>query len=509
MNRVRRSPLLLAFALLAACGGTTTTTTTTPRAHYDIAAVRAEAAAHPGDRAAQRNLAIYEMLTPGGDPAAVPAALDRALALGPDDVLVTYLRSVWRNQHGALDAADEDSLAALEAAKSSSDPLAPFVAEILARTLSIDVADEAVTARRRERSKALFDAPGRLGPIAVSFLGEVLMDDALRRGAAADARAVAQAMGCVPSYRVAGPFGPREQLGFDHEFPASGVGPMAASYDLGPLRGVRPTRELPADGCSIWLGGGAVSGAGTSYAESFVEVPTASDVYVLLSTPNSVVLRVDGTELARLDRRDAPTPRVTLHRVHLAAGRHELEAKITSRHPSPILSIRVVGADGRALVSAPASGSVALRLPAAHDPASIYVGTRVNEGRGDVVAARDAIAALFEDDDASTTVLAAKVSFLFSDPIRPQDRATDEARLALRRIGERDAANWMPHLELAELAANEGRVDEAIDGLRAAAADFPEVIAIVLTLVDLLEQRGFTAEAERRLAALVESEPND
>lgn len=512
MNRIVRLFIVLALGVGlvgSGCGGATLPNANSASPHYDVAAVRRAAEANPRDAAIARRLAVFEMLTPAGDPARVEAALEHALALDSHDPLTHYLRGVWHSQHGQLDLADEDALLAVQTAQRSRDPLAPLVAEVVAGGLGIDVGDPAVTAQRRAAAESVFADPGNLGPVATGYLGDTLLDDALGRGDAAAAHTVAQAMGCVDRYRVAGPFGPREQLGFDHDFPAAGLGPMADSYDLGPLRGVRPTRDVRAEGCAIWLGGGAVAAAGTTYAEAFIDVPADVDAYVLLSTPNSVVLTVDGAQIARFDRRAGPQPRMTAHRIHLAQGRHEVEVKVASRHPSPIVSVRVVGADGRA----PGAGS-----PAAHgdlaittdlDPASVYLRTRVLEARGNVVAARDAIAPLFDGSDAAPTVLAAKVSLLFSDPIRPRDRATDEARLALRRLSERDAGNWLPYLELAELAATEGRVDEAIDGLRDASANFPEVIGIGLTLVDLLEQRGFTAEAERRLAGLVETDPSD
>jgi len=506
---VKSLRLLVPAALvsLVACSSGLPHEPTVPHAPSAVD-VRARARRSPHDASLQKQAATLELLAPDGDPALVDETLGRALALSPDDPSLHLLRALALGLHGLADESDEETLRALELAKSSNDPIAPFVAEFAATELAIDVGEEAVTAERRRRARAIFDAPGHIGPLAEASLAQLLIADAARRGAGDEARAIAQAEGCIRSYRVAGPFGPREQLGFDHDFAASGVGPMADAYDLGPVRGRRATRTINAGGCAIWLGGGAVQGPGTTYAESFVDVPAATDAYVLLSTPNSVALRIDGREVARVDQRDELAPRTTMHRVHLTAGRHEFEAKVTTRHPSPVLEIDVVGADGRALSAHTPTGTV-VEMPAGHDALSIYLGSRIAHMRGDVVTGRERLRGLFEGDDAAPLVLTAFATSRFADPMMPADRATDEARGALRRVEAEDTRAWYPVLELAQLAANEGRVDEAITRLRDAESRFPEVVAIGLTLVELLEGKGFTAEAERRLRALAERRPGD
>lgn len=507
MTSLHRFLLPAVLGSLVACGRTTPETETLPTIP-SAASVRARAARSPGDARLQKQAATLELLAPDGDPALVEPTLARAIALSPDDASLHLLLGLAQGVHGLADESDEEVLRALELATTSSDPLAPFVAEFAASELTIDVGEESVTTEHRRRARAVFDRPGNIGPIAESVLGQLLLSDAARRGAGDEARAIADAKGCIQSYRVAGPFGPREQNGFDHEFAAAGAGPMADTYDLGPVRGQRATRTIQAGGCSIWLGGGAVEGAGTTYAESFVDVPTTGDAYVLLTTPNSVALRIDGREVASLDRRDRIAPRTTMHRVHLTAGRHEFEVKVTSRHPSPVLEIDVVGSDGRAF----AQGSPSRRIdaePSAQDPLALFLRSRLAYSRGDVVSAREHLRPFFDGEAASTLVLTAFASSRFGDPFIPGDRATDEARTALRTIAQRDPSAWYPVLELAQLAAREGRVDEAIDGLRAAESRFPQIVGIGLTLVELLEQKGFTAEAERRLRALADRRPGD
>ena len=71
-------------------------------------------------------------------------------------------------------------------------------------------------------------------------------------------RELATTAGCAFEWRVVGPFGPRDLLGFDTAFPPEAAGPLAETYDLGPGRGTQPTRAHEARGCAVHLGGGAV-----------------------------------------------------------------------------------------------------------------------------------------------------------------------------------------------------------------------------------------------------------
>lgn len=503
----------LSLALLIGCGGAPVGTTTpsgrTTSFAGQVASLRARASADPGDAELARQLATYEQLVVDGDPARVGPTLERAIALSPADPWLTYLRTRWLARHGELDESDELALHTLELASRSTDPRAPFVAEVVADDLVVDVGHPEVTERRRERIRALLASPGRIGVVATGFVAEAVIDDALRRGSVDEARAAARAVGCVDRYQVAGPFGPREQLGFDREFAAAGVGPMAASYVLGPMRGEQPSRSVPTRGCGVVLGGGPLSGPGTTYAETFVDVPVETDAYVLLATPNSVALRLDGTELARLDRRLESQPTITVYRVHLTAGRHEFEVKIGSRHSSPFLLLRLVGEDGLALTGASRSLPAVAELPSPTTPDGIYLRARVLEERGATVAARDLLGRLLEHGDGAPEVLAAHASLLFADPIRPADLATDEARAELRALAEKDQADFLPALQLARLAASEGRTDEAIASLREISERLPEVEVLTLTLVELLAEEGFEAEAERRLAALSAAHPSD
>ncbi|MBC7172276.1 MAG: hypothetical protein H5U40_07625, partial [Polyangiaceae bacterium] len=94
------------------------------------------------------------------------------------------------------------------------------------------------------------------------------------------------------------------------------------------------------------------------------------------------------------------------------------------------------------------------------------------------------------------------------DPLRTPDMRRDRARRTLRRLREKDDAAWYAVLELASLAAAEGRVAEAVEALRLAVARFPRVPGVYLTLADLLLSRGWDAESDAVIAQLATIAPS-
>lgn len=378
------------ITVLSGCGGTGTTLPS----RLAIDAVRARAAAAPGDAALQRELASAELLLEGGDPARVPDALARAARLAPEDARVRYLQALEDDGKGRLDAAFEAYLGALGKASTGADAISQAIAEASLSALA-DLVD--VVPRGRERLRAVLEplhaAPASLGLAARHHLAELLVDQAWRRGERDTVRAIAADLGCPAEWRVAGPFGPRELLGFDEPAPAEGRGPLADRYDLGPGRGTRPTRTLEPRGCGVNLGGGAVSAAGTTVAEARITVARAGRYMLRLETPNSVELHVDGARIARLDARRDPLGRTSLHTLDLSAGEHELEVKLTTRHPNPILVVSL----------APAVPADAVALPGADaaSPLEQYLAASLAIARGDVVAARERAHPIAEKPDAT------------------------------------------------------------------------------------------------------------
>jgi len=510
-----RIAYLTLFALLLptfGCGGPAQT-----GARSSIELLRERAADRPGDPDAQRELAFGEMLMQNGDPERAGGQLHRALELAEDDERLLYLSAVHYELAGHPGSALSFYLRAVRAASRSTRGIAPWVAEAAAKGVE-DLAGVAPgwAERAGTELEEIAESPGHIGPAARYVVGRVLIDVAFRRGDAAKVARLAGDHGCLTALRSAGPFGPWELLGFDHGYPPESDDALGDAYDLGPTRGRRPSRELGARGCAVHLGGGQVAGSGTSYVESSVEVARAGDYVFRLETPNSVELFVDGESAARLDHRVEPLVRTTFHRHHLDAGRHTVLAKITTRHPNPVISIAVTDDTGRSAASdgprasshgnsAPGAG---LGRPRGGGVFEAYLRAQVAMGRGDVVGARRALQRELPNRGASPAMLQLASVVSMGDPLRPADMRRDAARRYLRQARRRDEAAWFPLVQLAKLDAADGRILAALSSLDRAEERWPEVVGIPLSRADLLLARGWDAQADRAVAIAREIVPD-
>ena len=126
-----RSHIALALLIAVALGGCPVSTGTTPHA-LGIDDLRRRAAERPLDPDAVYALAEGELLAPAGDASAARAAIDRALALRPDDPRTFFLSALEHNMHGRLGAGLEAVLRVVETSASSGDPRAAELAEAAA-----------------------------------------------------------------------------------------------------------------------------------------------------------------------------------------------------------------------------------------------------------------------------------------------------------------------------------------------------------------------------------------
>ena len=480
--------LALVVLVALACGGPAHPRTPT------IEELRARAAAAPNDAAAQYALAEAELLLSDGDASRAEAQIRRALALAPDDLRLHYLSAVEREHHGHPSAALDGYAEVIRRAKESADPLAPALAEVAAAELeSLDDGAPRFGARVGELAR-VHASPGRIGPGARSTLGDLLMDIAYRQGELARVNALTEAQRCVTEWRVAGPFGPRALLGFDRALAPENDETLAAHYDYGPGRGDRETRTVRTRGCTANLGNGPVGGAGTTYAEATVEVPEGGPWLLRVETPNSAAISIDGREVARLDRRVEALGSVSFHPVELTAGSHRLRVKIASRHPSPALAVSLSR-------DAPPGEVEGESLVAEHARVTLAM------SRGDVVTARERLRPRLVREG-SSVFLAMGAAASLNDPQRSTEVRHDEARRLLEWSADRDAEAWYPRLTLAQLDANQGRDQAAIEALTGASARWPELVIFPLQLVDLLEDRGWHAQADAAIAAAREALPD-
>lgn len=470
-----------------------------------IADLRARAAAYPQDRAAARDLALAEIFGQGGDPARVSEALSRARSLDPRSPELLFADALVHDVHGQPAAALDGYLEVLDVAAASP---RPDHAQLLEGTLyALSGLDGNVASYGPKARAALLDLLSREGlALSVRAAATDLLASLLQRaGDNAENTRISAAIGCVQEMRVAGPFGPRELLGFDSAAQLADVrAKLAERYDLGPGRGVRETRTARARGCTLHLGGGPVADAGTSFAQATLVVAHAAEYTVRLDTPNSVELFVDGQSVLRVDRRRHLGARVVFGTVKLSAGSHLITAVVATRHPNPVLEL--------ALAPHVAADSGTAKLPFSHvlprDGYPLYLRALIALLRGDVLSARQMLSAPARQRDASALILLQRAGVALGDPLLPDDVRQDDARRLLAHAAQRDPGLWAPATQLATLAAKSGRVKESIDALRDAKKRWPEVPAVVFALIDLLRNKGFSADVEREVEGLRERIPD-
>jgi tetratricopeptide (TPR) repeat protein len=463
--------------------------------------LRQAAAAAPRDPARWRTLALAEAFDTGSDPKKLGDELARARALAPADPTLVYVEALIADFHGKPAKALDGYLKAIEMAAHSSSP----EAQSLIETASYSLLSQSGMSRgyaetvRQRLTPILQSSP--LSAAARGAVGDVLVPLAWKRGDTALVKQLATQLGCAQSYRVAGPFGPSELLGFDEKPRVDPNQPLAADYDLGPARGRRPTRQTQTRACSVHLGGGPVADGGVSWAETAVRLQAAGEYVIRLDTPNSVELYVDGKSALRVDRRRVLGARVVFHKLSLPAGDHRFMLAVASRHPNPVLELSIVP-----LAAADAS------LNAPRKPATtgynLYLSVAVALARGDVLAARQALSFVSTGAEVAPPILLQRAVVALGDPLVPDEVRSDDARRLFAKAIKRDSELWSPVAQLASLAAQAGRVNESITALRHAQTKWPEVPAISMLLAEQLRAKGYQAASEHEIARLREQVPD-
>ncbi|MCB9633354.1 MAG: hypothetical protein H6721_14655 [Sandaracinus sp.] len=477
----------LLIVLVIALAGCPRSGDTTPH-ERSIEDLRRAAAEHPNDPRAALELAIGELFWPDGDASRAREAIDRAVRLDGDAPAPQLLLALEAHQHGDFDRALDGFLGTLE--RTSTGPYGELAAA------GVEELSELAPNFATRVPAALDPIVARLPMPARQTAVDVLQELAYRRGDVARVRELATTAGCAFEWRVVGPFGPRDLLGFDTAFPPEAAGPLAETYDLGPGRGTQPTRAHEARGCAVHLGGGAVGGGGVTYAETFVDVTTGGPQTLRLETPNAVEVRIDGQRVIRLDHRRETMRRVTYHAIELAPGRHEVEVKVATRHPNPILGLAIL------------PGAHDASLPDDAEPFATYVAATALFSRGAVVDARERLrpaGAAMQEGSATMRIMQSAVAL--ADPMVTDDMRRDRARDYLRAAANKDPEAWFPVYQRARLEAAEGRDQEAIVTLRESSRRWPQALPFKLTLLELLLGRGWDDQADALVAASREAVP--
>lgn len=492
--------LCLALALV----GCPVNTGTTPHL-LQIDDLRRNAQQHPNDPDAIYALAEGELLAPAGDATAARAAIDRALELRPTDPRTFFLSALEHNMHGRLAAGLEAVLRTVETSVDSDDPRASDLAEAAASAISdYDGSVPGFAQLVSIRMAPIVEHPGHAGIAARFTISQLLIELAYRHGDLARVAELSSSVHCSTAWRVAGPFGPRALLQFDEPLPPEESGPLAESYDLGPARHTRATRDIEAAGCALHMGNGPVGGAGITYAEATLDVPSARTYLVRLETPNAVQLFVDDVSVARVDRREVLVPRTTWHEVELTAGSHRLMVKVASRHPNPLVILAAFPGEARGDLPSGDPHDGALATDGYFER---VLSAAVHIARSDYISARETLAAATEGDDAAVIPLVIASTVAMADPIRGSALGGDDARRLLEVARTRDATAWYPRFQLLVLDALAGRVREALPDLRASEADFPEVPLFPITIAQLLSRAGWQEQSDDEIASLLARTP--
>lgn len=484
------------------------------RTTSEVAAARDRLRGAPDDLVARRDAALAELTAPGGDLAAATPALDDLAARLPRDPSVRFARALLASQHGDFERALAEYVAAVDGARETADPLGPAIAEAsVGKLLALRTAVRDFDGAFRPLLERCAREPGRLGAAARVELFESAVRWARERGDRDDVARWTGSAGCVTRFRVAGPFGPLPNLSFDRAFPPEGVAPLAAAYDAGPGRGLLPVYDVRARGCAANLGRG-VTLTGVLYASADFTLDRPQDVVVYVESPNAFAVLVDGVTVATLDPRRRATGSAVHVPLRLVEGAHTLRVKVASGYHSPLVVASVTDPAGRAVarfddaraaanpspptaLDAPASPADDAYLPAAQQPASSfarYVLAELAYSRRNVVAARELLRPLATEEGAPASLIA-WASVAQADPFLTVSQQRDRARRALESVRRRDPRAYFAPLQLARLAAQDERGDEALAMVREALRLFPDNPEVESELADRLLQRNWEGEA--------------
>ncbi|MDH5491352.1 MAG: DUF3857 domain-containing protein, partial [Myxococcales bacterium] len=416
---------------------------------------------------------------------------DRALGLAPDEPLLVYLSGVEHYQHARLDPALEAWLRVVELGRGSDSPLAAPLAEL---ALDSIVFLRGHVARYAERvlpiATSVIEAPGRLGLPARAVAARLLTREAYRQARLDEIEALVARVGCVRGWKAAGPFGPHPWLRFDAGVPAEGPGALAERYDLGPRHGEQPSWEPEIDGCSVSLSEAPVGGGGVFVLETTIEVAEGGEHLLSLRSGATTRIRVDGEIVATVERRRAPLPYETYHRIELGAGTHELELVMAPSVSSfQLLLDRVDG------VEPGYDPSRGVELGPIEGLGAAYLRVRMLLGRGAGVAAREAARA-FQSPAAPAPALQLLSDTLGADPFLHEEREQELERRYMEQAAARDPSAFRPAVALAR---TEQGNREAFEAFRAVAERFPDLIEVQLAFADMLRSRGHTSEADAAL----------
>jgi predicted Zn-dependent protease len=350
----------------------------------------------------------------------------------------------------------------------------------------------------------------------------------------ADAAAVLH--GCIKKARIAGPFGRRILSDNRKHFEAERPGPWPLVFPRDPRQKDAP-RILPVERNGCVLRATEASGAGIFYVETFIDLP--ADREIIMSVQGALAVFVDDVEVLTRDTRHwGIWPRFG-SRMRLQGGRHRILARIGGSETSiRVLTANgtPLGVDGSddptppyalkaperlpdpnalepfltALGVAPQPGVPASPPRDVADPIATYLAAYIAhvESQGDVSSVL--IDPLVRDVDRATgPTLAMKAIFVEQDPIFPETVARDEMKDLRAKAAAKDPELWWPRFWLALDEADKVGVPEVAPKLVALANHFKEVPDIWKGLATVYGRMGWRAEHARAVKDTAARFPDD
>ncbi|NUQ78856.1 MAG: hypothetical protein HUU21_35475, partial [Polyangiaceae bacterium] len=350
----------------------------------------------------------------------------------------------------------------------------------------------------------------------------------------ADAAAVLH--GCIKKARIAGPFGHRVTIDNRKHFEAERPGPWPLVFPRDPRQKDAP-RILPVERNGCLLRATEAAGAGIFYVETFIDLPAAREI--IMSVQGALAVFIDDTEVLTRDTRQwGIWPRFGA-RVRLEGGRHRILARIGgsetsirvvapdgtplglagSDDPTPPYALKAPERlpDPNALepfltaLGVPPQPGVPSSPPRdVNDPIAVYLAAFLAHVESQEDVGSVLIDPLVRDVERATgPALAMKAIFVEQDPIYPETVARDEMKDLRAKAAAKDPELWWPRFWLALDEADKVGVPEVAPKLVALANHFREVPDIWKALAAVYGRMGWRAEHARAVKDTAARFPDD
>ncbi len=467
---------------------------------------------------------LSELIAPDGEAKQSKLARDRLDQTKAHGLYADFARGLDDSAHGQLATAAGHYLAAVEAAQSSNDPLAPLMAWYAAsEAQSHSYLEPGLWKKSKTTVLGLIKNPGNIGWRARGELVDWASNEAWSEAREDVEAEAAKMLGCLRHVRLAGPFGRGTAADVIRNFPAENPGPWPRVWQPDPsVSGAPHVLESKQTSCLVYSDEAVDDGA--FYAESFVQLDHPEDLLVAVQGAHRVW--VDDTLVLERDVREWGAWLEFGALVRFSAGRHRVLAKLTD----PETSIRLMKPDGapsKIKSSTDAAPGYTLVPPsvlgdpnvlsrtvrggnvvAPNDPVLRYIAASLalNDGEADVASVL--LEPLVKEPGRATgTTLARAADIVETDPIYDASQARDLVRTLHERAVKHDSTLWQPALAMALWEAERGGPITAIEPIRKLVKQFPQVPQTGQALARLYGELGWSAEYQNTVLELARNFP--